>query len=107
MQRAIESSINFWMSACSFYLPRTSPPKKKVTHQNAKFKVTKKAVKESVFYSDAATPEEARAEAWTHFNIHSDKVRHAQTLVDIEIIENPHRMVDDDGHDTVTGIKVG
>lgn len=99
MLKNLEEIANYWFNFWDL------SKKQKVDHTNAKFKIVQTITTESVYYSDAETLEKARAEGWTAFNINKPGVKKAQTGVNLIIIENPHRMIDDDGYDTVTGIR--
>ena len=91
---------NYWLN---FFDLNKKP---KIDHRNAKYKVIKVATNESVYFSNASDIEKAKEEGWTAFNINKSGVRKSQTGVDFIVIENPHRMIDDDGYDTVTGLKL-
>lgn len=99
MLSSMEHWTNYWLNF--FDLSK----KKKIDHTNAKFKIVKTTTTEAVFYSDAETLDKAKAEGWTAFNINKEGVKKSQTGVNLIVIENPHRMIDDDGYDTVTGIR--
>lgn len=105
MEKLIENTFKFWFSAFSFYTPTMKKKTPKVTPENARFKVTQRKVKESVFFSNAPTKEQAEKEAWRQFNIYSDKVQSSQHVPFFLVEENPHKTIDDDGYDVVTGIR--
>lgn len=101
----MEHYYNFILGWWQMFMPQLQEPKKKPCRRTAKFKVTRTRVIESTFYSNAENADKAKEEAWTAFNINKGGVITAPKKVDMVVELNPDRMVDDDGYDTVTGIK--
>lgn len=90
-------------NAYSNFFDRT--PQKKVDHTNARYKVIKTTTTEEVFYSDAENIKKAESDGWKAFNIFHSDVKKCHTGVNIIVLENPHRKIDDDGYDLITGIQ--
>ena len=82
------------------------PNYRKTTHRNAKFQVVKSTHFEETYYSNASTEEKAREEGWKAFGLKDEGVRKGIRKIDLIVVENPHRTVDDDNNDFVTGLPV-
>lgn len=99
----IMDSYAAWLDYCMNFWSLNKKPK--IDHRNAKFKIVKTITTEEVYFSNAENADKAKEEGWRAFSIRKEGVRKAQTGVNLIVVENPHRMIDDDGYDTVTGLK--
>lgn len=98
--------VDFWMQGCMFFIPNMKEQNPKVTPANATWKVTRKAEKSMVFFSNAPTMEAAKKEADHHFGFCSDKVLTSWEIPFSEVEANPHKTQDEDGYDHLTGLKL-
>lgn len=98
--------MSLWYNFFSSMMPIfTFNKPKPVDHLNGKYKVTRTTIKKDVFYTNSENKDEAEEEGWRAFGIYKEGVISSIASVSVDAEENPHRMVDDDGYDTVTGIK--